>query len=321
MPVMRMFERDVDLLLAEEFSVSLPFARWFLEQLNVEAPSGLCVIDVTVSKVHDTLGETDLEVIYEITESDQCKRFAVLIENKINAPLQAAQIDRYRSRAEDALNSGQYQESRVILCAPEAYGLTHPESKKFDAFISYEKIAEYLKTRSANDDSSRDRYRAQFLIQTPRLSTLRQSSGDRTIDAFWITLYGIAASDFRELEMQEPHFKNGQMWTSFQPTVMPRGVSVGLMLQEGWVDLTFANVLLKAFRAIVESFLEQGMSLQKKGLAAVIRFNVKPLKVLDVAEDTETTIRTSLGACSKMVDFYKAHQQVLDSAAADSPLN
>jgi hypothetical protein len=65
MTVFRVSGRDVDLLLAEEFSVSLPFAQWFLTRLNMTDISGLRVVDVTVSKVHHNRGESDLEVVFE----------------------------------------------------------------------------------------------------------------------------------------------------------------------------------------------------------------------------------------------------------------
>jgi hypothetical protein len=260
-------------------------------------------------------------VVFERTESDKPKQFAVLIEDKINAPLQPEQIERYRSRAKDACKDGQYEGCHVVLCAPKDYGKIHPESQKFDAFVSYEEIADYLMTRS--DGNLRDRYRADFLNQKtplPRLSPVKQIP-DPDANAFWNTVYKMATSDFRELEMKEPKVAKGRTWASFRSQRMPPGVSVGLMVEKGFVDLTFANVLSRNFQTQIVSLLEDGMEVHQKGLATVIRLHVEILKIPDVGQGTKAKIRTALAACVRMIRFYQAHQEEMDRTANKSPLN
>lgn len=63
MALERKYERDIDILLAEEFSVSSEFARWFWQHTRfseIEAK----VVDVFVSR-SDSTGESDLVVLYE----------------------------------------------------------------------------------------------------------------------------------------------------------------------------------------------------------------------------------------------------------------
>jgi hypothetical protein len=314
----RVLERDVDLLLAEEFSVSLPFAEWFLTQLKMTDLSGLRVNSVTVSKVHHTFGETDLEVVFERTEFDKTKLFAVLIEDKITAPLQAEQIRRYRSRGDEACKGKEYEDYFVVLCAPDAYGTSHLETDKFDKFISYEMIADYLKTRS--DDNLRDHYRADFLTKYLHqgFAPAKQTLNDPATNAFWNSVYEIATSEFSELEMKVPKFAKGRTWAHFRSQGMPRKVCVCLLGEEGRVELAFANALLQDFQIQVASLLEDGMTLHKNGLTTVIRLQVRPLRIPDLDKDKT---RKALAACTKLVDFYKAHQDELDQAAAKSPLN
>jgi hypothetical protein len=183
MPVVRVSERDVDLILAEEFSVSQPFAHWFLGQLGLADVSDVRVLDATVSKVHHNLGESDLEVVFERTKSK--KRFAILIEDKIGAPLQPEQVKRYSLRAEEACKAERYEHCHVVLCAPESYRGKH----LFDKFISYEEIANYLRTRSGGDP--RDLYRAQFLTQdaySERCRSAFRVDGDRDSELMPITI-------------------------------------------------------------------------------------------------------------------------------------
>jgi hypothetical protein len=80
----RKYERDIDMLLAEEFSVSPAFAAWFLTNTRFSGVAAR-VLDVYVSK-SDSTGESDLVIVFE--EVNGNSRFALLIEDKIDAPLQ-----------------------------------------------------------------------------------------------------------------------------------------------------------------------------------------------------------------------------------------
>jgi hypothetical protein len=131
MSVVRKYERDIDLLLAEEFFVSPAFATWFLNKTNSFNDVSAQVVDVFVSR-SDTTGESDLVVIFE--KQDSGNRFALHIEDKIDAPLQPEQEARYRLRAEAEMLRKLYCAFEVILCSPEAYAATRSEASKFDAF-------------------------------------------------------------------------------------------------------------------------------------------------------------------------------------------
>jgi hypothetical protein len=106
----RKYERDIDLLLAEEFAVSPSFATWFLEQTHTFKGRQARVIEVGVSR-SDTTGESDLVVVFE--EQNGCGRFALHIEDKIDAPLQPEQEIRYRLRAQAAIQKELYSAFEV----------------------------------------------------------------------------------------------------------------------------------------------------------------------------------------------------------------
>jgi hypothetical protein len=83
MAIQRKYERDIDLLLAEEFSVNPNFAEWIRSQTKFRDQAAT-VADVYVSRT-DELGESDLIVLYQM---DDGSRFAILVEDKVDAPLQ-----------------------------------------------------------------------------------------------------------------------------------------------------------------------------------------------------------------------------------------
>jgi hypothetical protein len=79
-PVERMYERDVDLLLAEELDVNPAFAN-HIKSLTKFASEPATVAEFWVSKSNN-LGESDLVVVYERSDGS---RFALLIEDKVDA--------------------------------------------------------------------------------------------------------------------------------------------------------------------------------------------------------------------------------------------
>ena len=83
-------ERDIDLLLMEEFHVTPGFVTWFCQKVGIQEP----VFDGAWHSVSDTDGETDL--LLQILSGG--RRLAVLIENKVAAPEQHQQDLRYHLR-------------------------------------------------------------------------------------------------------------------------------------------------------------------------------------------------------------------------------
>jgi hypothetical protein len=107
MAIERRYERDVDLLLAEEFAVNPAFADRF-KAVTKFAHETATFVDLWVSK-SDNLGESDLIVIYQTEDGE---RFALLIEDKIDAPLQRDQAARYGQRADRDRALGLYTTMR-----------------------------------------------------------------------------------------------------------------------------------------------------------------------------------------------------------------
>jgi hypothetical protein len=198
MAIERKYERDIDLLLAEEFAVSPRFAAWFLKQTTKFAGAEANVLDVYVSR-SDSTGESDLVVVFDKRAGDS--RFALLIEDKMDAPLQPEQEARYRLRAAAEVLRGDYSDYEVILCSPEAYPPTHPEAAAFDSFVPYEAIEKFLRTCEPEDP--RTIYRANFLATAAKRSANSWTRVDDAVtNAFWERAYEVAIKDFPDLEMQ-----------------------------------------------------------------------------------------------------------------------
>jgi len=319
MAVERKYERDIDLLLAEEFEVSPDFAKWFLAETKRFSEIDAQVNAVYVSK-SDATGESDLVVIYK--NASGIGHFALLIEDKIDARLQPKQEERYRLRAaeEIARTPSSYSEAAVVICAPQAYKEKHPEIETFDAFVSYEAIASFF--RDQKPSSARGEYRAAF-IETANQKNINASTPvyDDITDTFWKAVYAIASRDFPDLEMKSAQYAKGTLWVSFRPLdmpSMPKLIKVDLKGASGFIDLTFSHTLCRVLQPLVKPILEVDMEVHQTGRAAAIRLCVKPFNICEDFEDMRDRVRDALEASVRLVRFYFNNRAILDSAASAS---
>ena len=314
MAVDRKYERDVDLLLAEEFAVSPAFAAWVLG-LTGFAGREATVVDVFVSR-SDADGESDLVVVYE--ETDAGRRFALLIEDKVDAPLQPDQERRYRLRAAREVERGDYQAYEVLLFAPGAYVGAHPDAAGFDRVVSYEDIAAFL---LAADASPRSRYRANFVATAAmRNANTWKRVGDAATDAFWDVAYAMATQEFPILERKPMRLTKGSSWIEIRPRDLPGARKVYVLLKgdRGFVDLTFTGSATTPFAAAASALIAPGMSIHATGRSTAIRLVVEGFSPLEPLDEGMPKVRRAFVACATLVEFYRTHRAALDSAARDA---
>jgi hypothetical protein len=196
MPVERIYERDVDLLLAEEFELNPHFAD-HIKSLTKFAGEPAVVVECWVSKSNN-LGESDLEVVYQREDGS---RFALMVEDKVEAGLQPDQAERYRLRAERDRTRGAHSDFQVVLCAPAFYLGKQTGLEGFDLLLSFEQLANFLESGNA-----RSRYRAAFLRTASGIKKVNAWTReiDPATNAFWDAAYDLASSEFPILKMKRP---------------------------------------------------------------------------------------------------------------------
>lgn len=311
MPVDRKYERDIDLLLVEEFSVNPAFAAWFVNQTKF-AGTEAAVVDVHVSKA-DTLGESDLIVVFESTDRG---RFAFLIEDKIDAPLQPDQALRYRQRAEKEVKLGLCADYEIVLAAPRHYIDHYPGLDGFDVKIAHEDIGAAI---ADIDPSPRGLYRASFVgtAASKRINKWKPER-DPATDAFWEAAYRLATDEFSVLEMKRISVTKGSTWINFRPRdmpTMPKRIYISLKGDRGLNDLTFSNTNAHQFGEVVRTLLEPGMSIQQTAASAAVRLETEGFLVTDLPEDGIRKVRAAFEASARLIEFYRNHRDALDKAA------
>ena len=129
-------ERDVDLLLMEEFHVTEEFTAWFCAQLGLRNATPIAAWH----SVSDAEGETDL-LLQVIVDG---RKIGVMIENKIGAPEQDRQADRYHLRGRRYCEEGKFHNYVTVICAPERYLTGLPDKSPYHHRVSYESIIEWF---------------------------------------------------------------------------------------------------------------------------------------------------------------------------------
>lgn len=310
MAVERKYERDIDVFLAEEFSVSSEFSRWFLGKIPKFIGADASVRDVFVSR-SDASGESDLVVVFERRAAGP---IALLIEDKIDASFQPAQYERYVKRAQNGVSRGEFEDFEVVLCAPLAYRNAQ-ERCLFEVFVSYEDIAAAIENF---DTTLRGRYRASFILNaaTKSVNTWERVDDEPT-NEFWEAAYQLASKEFPILEMKKPKYTKNNSWISLRPhdfPTQPRRISLDLKAAHGYVDLVFTNTIAHKFEAEIRRILK-GMTVHQTGRSTAIRLTAPPFAISDGLDAGLPKIRLAFGCAAELAAFYRHNRSVLDNAA------
>jgi len=293
-------ERDIDLLLLEEFIASQVFQMLFLNKCNIDAGS-FRLIDAQRS-VTDSTGESDLEIIYE---NDKGRKVAILIENKVNACFQKDQLLRYNLRGDNYLNQKKVNVFFTVLVAPQVYH--HGELAGFDFRVNYEDILHYF----VNHDGMGDRAKYKETLLQSAISKGRsgyQQEPDPQVTQFWLDYWKIAQELAPEFNMERPGNKpaGASFIYFYKNTVLPKNISLVHKLTDGYFDLQFKGMgdsLDKMHHKYAES-LEEGMSIVKASKSASIRVSVPVLSLADTVESQKEQIVAGILQGKKLLQWF-----------------
>ncbi|MFG0245605.1 MAG: PD-(D/E)XK nuclease family protein [Phycisphaerales bacterium JB052] len=294
-------ERDIDLLLVEELNVSSEFAHWFIAKCTQPK--------IQVEKVHRVLrsvsskhGETDILISFETSKSTAS---VLLVENKISAPPQPEQAERYRQRGEHGLERHGWDEYHTCIIAPSKYLTNARNTTGYLTQVSYEEIRDWFATNSG--ETQRGRYRASIIdeaINQNRRGYTPQI--DEQVSRFWNQYWRLAASEFPELNLKEPNSRPaGSLWMQFPDAQLPEGCRLQHKADRGVVHLE-----LRGRAADMDHFAEAKHTaipddieivLASKSLALSI--NVPPINHAEDFESQIKSVRDSLEAAARLVAY------------------
>lgn len=139
-------ERDVDLVLVEEFRCNLPFARMFAQRAGIGDPVDRVRVLHSVRRMQERR-EIDIQV--NCFNADEPLPRTLLIENKLTETEQPGQSDSYLEECNVLVQSGRSRIARAVLVCPNEYARTWPAfAEKFHAVVHYEEVGAWLEDRA-----------------------------------------------------------------------------------------------------------------------------------------------------------------------------
>lgn len=303
-------ERDVDLLLLEEFQSSPSFRLWFQGLVLGRDARSLEFVSARRSVIY-AAGETDLEVVFADAAG---KKIRFLIENKVNAGFQARQAERYRETGNSHVLRDGGTAYHTVLIAPERYFGTDASTRGFDKRLTYETILQWF--IQATELGDRRRYKIALLQSAIEKGTLGyQPIEDAPVTDFWRAYWLMAKDHGRELEMVEPITKASRAgFIYFRPREkLPRGFEICHKFKKGIVDLHikgFGRRLNEVDHAL-RAHLRHDMRLAAAGISAAIRVEVPRLDPGRPFSDQQLQACAGLEAARGLLRWFIEKQQFM----------
>jgi PD-(D/E)XK nuclease superfamily len=286
-------ERDIDLLLMEEFHASDVFVTWFCKCLGLS--------DVRAEgawhSVSDVDGETDLLLRVEA----EGRRVAVFIENKVSALEQHEQAQRYHIRAARDQQQGRCDTYVIVICAPERYlaGL-NPQSK-YQYQVSYEQIATWF----SEQPDRRSAWRRQVVdhaIEQARRGYQMVLHPAHT--AFHAAYFEIVRSNFPDLVMKPVKMRgSGSTWIVLKGRDFPKhDVQIEHKLTDGIVRLSLFKHTLAELRELHIDWPEDVrlIELPKSVTADIVVARIDPEQLI---ENQREAVDQALQAARRLLPF------------------
>lgn len=292
----KIYERDMDLLILEEFLESPSFAELFLDAAGL---GGSCEVIFAAHSLSEAEGESDITLVLQYAN----RKVALLIEDKIDAPTMPEQSLRYHKRAEQAKRRGEYDEYHVILVAPQAYHDAHQNDE--NAAYRYRVTYEQLQAWFAQQATVRSRFKnamVEFAIEQNRAGY--QVREVEAVTAFWRCLRRYCGEHYPQLSMLGADTPKGgsAAWPEFRTAL--EKVRVIYKSQKGIVDLEFPGFGDRGdqLRTVLGERLAADMRLEKTGKSASVRLE-NPQWAVSFHEnfaEQETAVREALNAVSRL---------------------
>lgn len=252
-------ERDIDLLLMEEFHASDDFVSWFCKELGIDgvSPAGAW------HSISDADGETDL--LLRVRQGS--RRIGILIENKINAPEQDAQGERYHLRGTRSLEAGKFDEYRTVICAPERYLSALPSDRAYGHHCSYEQIASWFGAQEGRRASWRHKLMLEAIEQARRGYTMIVDA-DKT--AFHLAYWKHLCRRHPCILMAQPKNRGSKSdWIILKGLDFPKGVNMHHKFDQRRMEIGFQRRRIEEIYAIKSEWPEDIFVVQKGKTASL----------------------------------------------------
>lgn len=305
--VRHFMERDVDIWLAEELRVNAAFGEWFSRRARVSEQIVFPAERTQVSVMGEN-GETDVEATFCTSDG---RRYALLIENKLEHSLKAEQLSRYRLRGQYGVNYGYWDAFTTVVVAPGAKLLKHTEAIADTPQISFEEIASSLLEGHPN---IRIRYRAQFLMRAASEQHAAADVEDRFRIEFWKGIYHALDEKYPNYFALKRDSYPKTTYIAANCVGSPHYFRIDLKGTKGEVDIAFKNIgtgdlirFLEDRKPKISNVVlnKQSIALQISGLPSFF--------VRDGILSAKESAMKSFEAAHQLLEFWKQNRAFFDN--------
>ena len=277
-------ERDMDLLIMEEFICSPLFARIFLDTVGITCDY---TIEQVIHSMRDAdLGESDIVFILDIGD----KRHAIHIEDKIDDLAIPNQSGRYAKRAEKDIAAGKYDEYSVLIVAPVKYLSANQEAQKYEHQVQYEQLRDYF----AAQNDLRSKY---------KLALIDRAIYDQKAGYQYEANPGVVSFCAAMDAYQREHYPTlpigTQAWWRGYKTMISTATIV-YKANKGFCDLQFSNCTREDLLSKVKDYLSDRMTIEKAGKSASVRICVSPVWFENRFEEKVREVDEALAAIMEL---------------------
>ena len=282
-------ERDIDLLIMEEFASSKDFARIFLDAIGLDCEYR--INSIIHSKTDAALGESDIVIVLELED----KRHALHIEDKIDAIAMPNQHDRYVLRAEKDISNSEYDSYSICIVAPEKYLETNIEAKKYKHSVKYEQMRELFLTK----DDIRSKYKLALIDR----ALFEQKNGYQWEPNLGVVSFCTAMNEYKKTK--RPGLPDGTIswWPSYSTLV--KDAVIVFKANKGFCDLQFGHTVALELYSKISKHLSDRMSVVQTGKSASVRILTAPICFENKFEDNITEVNEALDALWELYELSK----------------
>jgi hypothetical protein len=287
-------ERDVDLLLMEEFHITPEFAVWFAEQVALRAGA---TFDGAWHSLNDQDGETDLLLRVKIAD----ERIAVLIENKIFAPEQPEQDRRYHLRGVRSQEAGRFHRFVTCICAPQSYLDGLSTANAYEHRVPYEAIRDWFARQQGSRAAWRRAIIEQAIEQGRRGYVMKVHAAKTTVHQdYWEHLQ----RHHPGLLMRKPKSKGAKSdWFLFKRIDFPQGVKLVHKNDQKCVDLEFERTSAVELAKRRRPQWPAGVRVLQRQKSAALSLLVPPCNMELPATQQLDKIEAALAAAYSLAPF------------------
>ena len=291
----RVTEVMTDLAICELVGTEPAFATALLRECGVNDEGQ--IVSVRQSVHESSLGETDVELIYRVGNAN----IALLIENKIRAPIMPQQFARYRERGLEGATRGKFQHFKTLLAAPEHYIVSLPEEHRtfIDVPLSYEWILDHLE----GAHHAFKRHLFLHAIEDARAGYSKKR--DTRMTAFHQGLFAIAEADYPFLRMSWMEKAGHDDSLIHLPDALPvRGDKLALKVKMGRAEMRLETRTPIDMELALRPHLPREWRTTRQTRYAGIEVMVGALDPTRDFEEIEDHARLYLDAGSQLQTFY-----------------